>query len=92
MDISSRTESRNIRNNRNNMVWFIKIHRRLIRPPFPTMIHCPNCGGPLIEVNADMAEVSNDPGIPFSEVVAKDPWVRLRHYKCKAKITLYWKD
>lgn len=84
--------SRHLRGNRTNVRWFIKIHRRLIRPPYPTMIHCPNCGGKLIEVNSDMIEVDNDFGIAPQELTAKDTWSRLKHGRCGAKITLYWKD
>lgn len=86
------TGSRKLRGNRNNVKWFIKLHRRLIKPPYPTMLHCPNCGGPLIEVNSDMVEVSNDPGMPKQQLTAKDAWSRIKHYKCGAMIVLYWKD
>lgn len=84
--------SRHLRGNRNNVKWFVKIHRRLIKPPYPTMIHCPNCGGKLIEVSSDMIEVDNYEGVKYIDINAKDVWQRIKHKACGAKITLYWKD
>lgn len=77
-------------NRPNQADWYIKLHRRLIKPPYPVLIFCPNCGHGLIEVNADVLEISNDIGLPPTELQASDAWNRLRH-SCKAKIVLYYK-
>lgn len=83
--------NRHLRGNRNNVKWFVKIHRRLIHPPYPTMIHCPNCGRPFIEVSSDLIEVDNYEGARYIDIAAKDIWCRIKH-GCGAKITLYWKE
>lgn len=70
--------------------WFIKLHRRLIKPPYPTMIFCPACGRPLIRVNSDLIEIVNNFGMQESEIHAQDAWSEQKH-SCGAKITLYWK-
>jgi len=73
-----------------NAKWFMKIHRRLINPPYPVRIACPACTHWLIEVNADLIEIDNGFGLPPSELKAIDVWMRIKH-TCGAKITLYWK-
>lgn len=85
-------QSRHLRGNRTNVRWFIVLHRRLIKPPHPTMVYCPNCGRPFLEVNSDMVEVSNVQGPATQQLIAKDAWIRIKHYACKALIVLYWKD
>lgn len=70
--------------------WFIKIHRRLIKPPYPVLIHCPACGRPYIRINADMFEIDNSVGLKEVELSAGDMWTEQKH-SCGAKITLYWK-
>lgn len=81
-----------LKNNRNNMKWFMRIHRRLIRPPYPTKIYCPNCGRPFIKVSSDMVEVTNDLGLSFSDLTARDVWAQVKHQSCGAIITLFWKE
>jgi hypothetical protein len=69
--------------------WFLKIHRRLIKPPYPVKIPCPGCSHWLIEVNSDIVEISNDFGLPPRELKAVDVWMRIRH-SCGTMVTLYW--
>lgn len=70
--------------------WFVKLHRRLINPPYPVRIYCPACGHPFCEVNADLVEIENSFGLPAVELKAVDAWSQHKH-TCGAKITLYWK-
>ncbi len=70
--------------------WFLKIHRRLIKPPYPVLIRCPGCGHGFIEVNADVIEISNDFGLPAKELKAVDVWQRIKH-SCGALVVVYWK-
>ena len=70
--------------------WYLKLHRQQLKPPFPVLIFCPNCGHSLIEVNANGLELSNDIGLPATQLQASDAWMRIRH-SCKAKIVLYYK-
>ncbi len=73
-----------------NARWFIKVHRRMIKPPYPVLMSCPACGHKLVEINADVFELSNDFGLPPRELTAKDIWMRLRH-SCGAFIVFYYK-
>lgn len=73
----------------NNARYFMKIHRRLIKPPYPVKIACPACGRWFIEVNADTIEVTNDHGLPYREVKADDVWQKIKH-NCGTTIVLYW--
>lgn len=91
-DIQRGRESRRMRGNRNNVKWFFKIHRRLIKPPYPVLLFCPNCGNPFIEINHDIVEISNDFGLPYTQLTAKNTWIRQKHERCGAKITLYWAE
>lgn len=70
--------------------WFIKIHRRLLKPPYPVIIYCPACGKSLIRVNADLIEIANNFGLKEEELTAQDAWSEQKH-TCGAKIALYWK-
>lgn len=70
--------------------YFIKLHRRIIKPPYPVVIFCPACGRRLIRVNADLIEITNNFGIQESELKAQDAWSEQKH-SCGAKITMYWK-
>ena len=70
--------------------YFIKIHRRLVKPPYPCMIFCPACGHPYIRINADLVEIVNNAGLREVELTANDMWSEQKH-SCGAKITLYWK-
>lgn len=72
-----------------NSRWFIKLHKRLIKPTEPVYIHCPACGRNLFQVNSDMIEITNDFGIQKTELKAVDSWMRLKH-TCKAMIVVYW--
>lgn len=72
-----------------NAKWFIKLHRRLIKPPYPVLISCPACGHKLIEVNSDLVEMSNDFGLAPRELTAKDTWTRIRH-GCGSYIVIYY--
>lgn len=69
--------------------WFIKLHRRLIKPPYPVDIRCPSCGYWMMKVNSDIIEISNDFGLPPKELKAVDVWMRIKH-QCGATINLYW--
>lgn len=71
--------------------WFMTVHRRLIRPPYPVRIYCPACGHPFCEINAELMEISNHFGLPPEELKAPDAWSQHKH-TCGAKITLYWKS
>lgn len=71
--------------------WFIKLHRRMIKPPYPVNINCPACGRWLVRVNSDLIELNNDFGLQPRELKASDRWTQTKH-SCGAKITLYWKD
>lgn len=74
----------------NQIDWIVKVHADQLRPPWPVLIMCPNCGHGLIEANATGFEVSNDIGVePSSLLDSNDPWFRLRH-SCRAKIVLYY--
>lgn len=84
-------ENQHLRGNRNNVKWFYRIHRRLIKPPYPVKLPCPNCGRYFIEVSADMIEIDNYEGAGYLDITAKDIWARIKH-TCGAKITLYWKN
>jgi hypothetical protein len=70
--------------------WYIKLHRQQLKPPFPIMVFCPNCGHGLIEVNALGIEISNDIGLPPTQLTPSDAWTRYKH-KCKAFIVIYYK-
>jgi hypothetical protein len=70
--------------------YFIKLHRRLMKPPYPVKIMCPACGHPFIRVNSDLIEIVNNAGLLESELTAQDAWSEQKH-GCGAKITLYWK-
>lgn len=70
--------------------YFIRLHRRLMKPPFPVTVMCPACGHPFTRVNSDLIEISNNFGIQESELGAMDAWSQHKH-TCGAKITLYWK-
>lgn len=76
-------------NRQQNATYYIRLHRRMIKPPYPILIFCPNCGHGLIEVNADIIEISNSFGLPPTELVVTDIWHRLTH-SCKAKLVIYW--
>ena len=69
--------------------WFIKLHKRLIKPQAPVHVHCPACGRTIFEVNSSMIEISNDFGIQTKELKAIDSWMRVRH-TCSAYIVVYW--
>lgn len=70
--------------------WFVKLHHRLIKPPFPVDIRCPACGHWLTKVNSDTIEISNDHGVSIKELKAGDSWNTVTH-GCGAVINLYWK-
>lgn len=70
--------------------YFIKVHRRLIKPPYPVKIFCPACGHSLIKVNSDLIEISNSFGLKEEELTATDCWSEQKH-TCGAKVALYWK-
>jgi hypothetical protein len=74
-----------------NTRWFIKLHRRLIKPPYPIKVHCPACGHPFMKVNSDLIEISNNFGLSEMDLKAVDAWSQHKH-TCGAKITLYWKS
>lgn len=78
-------------NRQKNARWILKVHRRLIKPPYPTMIACPNCGHNLIIVNSDLIEIENSFGLSELDLTAHDAWSQQRH-TCGAKIALFWKD
>jgi hypothetical protein len=69
--------------------WSLKIHQRLIKPPYPVYIACPACGHKLISVNADMIEISNDFGLPWSEIKSFYKWQQIKH-SCGSKINMIW--
>lgn len=71
--------------------WIMKLHRHLVKPPYPVLVGCPNCMHPLVEVNATTIEIENTIGFGGKDVLAKDAWLRIRH-TCGAKITLYWNE
>jgi hypothetical protein len=71
--------------------WIFKIHRRMIKPPYPVLIFCPGCGHGLIEVNANYVEVDNSFGLSPKQLRAEDIWSRLKH-SCGSTIVLYWKQ
>lgn len=69
--------------------WYVRLHRGTMKPPYPILIFCPNCGHGLIQVNAETIEISNGYGLPSTEIEARDVWQRIIH-SCKAAIVLYW--
>lgn len=66
------------------------LHKRLVKPNFPVLLHCPGCGRPLYEVNSDTIELSNSFGLSQSTLKASDNWIRHRCHSCKAEINLLW--
>lgn len=73
-----------------NAHYFFILHRRVIRPPFPVLIRCPNCGHGLCKVNSDLVEISNSYGLSPAYVKAADAWQQIQH-SCGATITMLWK-
>ena len=67
------------------------LHRRLVKPHFPVLLHCPACGRALFEVNSDTIELSNSFGVDSKSIVASDNWSRHRCHSCKASISILWK-
>ncbi len=82
-----------IRKNRANFgarfVFFL--HKRLVKPQKPLLLHCPGCGRPFLEANSDTIEVSNSFGIPQDSLKASDNWVRHKCHSCAASISILWK-
>lgn len=72
-----------------NATYYYRIHRRLIKPPYPILLFCANCGHGLIEVNSDQVEIANSFGLPSNELKVADVWHRIKH-SCGASITIYW--
>jgi hypothetical protein len=69
--------------------YSIKLHQRLIKPPYPVMISCPACGHKFMEVNSDIIEISNDFGLPWNEIRAFYHWQRIKH-SCGSFINVLW--
>lgn len=82
-----------IRNNRRNgdarFVFFL--HKRLVKPRRPLLLHCAGCGRPFLEVNSDMIEISNSFGIDQQSLKASDSWIRHKCRSCGAHISILWK-
>lgn len=75
----------------NKTRWIYKLHRHLMKPPYPVMLPCPNCMRPLIEVNATTVELENGFGFGTKELIAKDAWSLIKH-NCGTKVTIYWSE
>lgn len=71
--------------------YMVKVHRRLLKPPYPTFLPCPNCGHPWIIVNSNLIEIENSFGMSELDTIARDAWSQQKH-TCGAKIVLWWKD
>ncbi len=69
--------------------YYYRIHRGQIKPPYPVLLFCANCGHGLIQVNSEKVEISNSFGLPAKELGAQDVWQRIKH-SCGASIVIYW--
>lgn len=66
------------------------LHKRLIKPETPVLLHCSGCGRPICEVNSDTIEISNSFGVSQQSIKASDNWIRLKCHGCKAHISILW--
>lgn len=71
------------------LVYFI--HKRLVKPKFPVLLHCASCGRPIFEVNSDTIEIHNTFGMSQESLKASDNWIRHKCHSCSAHISILWK-
>lgn len=69
--------------------YYYRVHRAQVKPPYPVLLFCVNCGHGLIQVNSDTVEISNSFGLPPTLLKAEDVWQRIKH-SCGASIVIYW--
>ena len=67
------------------------VHKRLVKPKQPLLLHCPGCGRSFAEANSDMMEVMNSFGVPQDALKASDDWIRIKCRSCSAHISILWK-
>lgn len=67
------------------------LHKRLVKPREPLLLHCPGCGRPFAEANSDTMEVINSFGLSQDSIKASDNWIRIKCRSCSAHISILWK-
>lgn len=67
------------------------LHKRLVKPGYPVLLHCPGCGRPFGEYNSDTIEINNGFGMSQISIKASDSWERHKCHSCGAKLSILWK-